>query len=43
MEAAAAYGATEIGGPEDLDGETGRRPFFSDALHQDHLHLGFEG
>jgi hypothetical protein len=42
MEAAAAYGATEIGGPQDLDGGTGQRPFFSDALHQDHLHLGFE-
>ncbi|MFP5335735.1 MAG: hypothetical protein ACLGIV_10520 [Actinomycetes bacterium] len=41
MEAAAALGATEIGGPQDLDGVRGRRPFFSDLVHQDHLHLGF--
>lgn len=41
MEAAAEYGATEIGGPIDLDSVRGRRPFFSDQVHQDHLHFGF--
>lgn len=42
MEAAAALGTTEIGGPQDVDGVRGRRPYFSDLVHQDHLHLGFE-
>ncbi|UER54298.1 hypothetical protein HJG43_06805 [Kineosporiaceae bacterium SCSIO 59966] len=42
MEAAAALGATEIGGPQDVDGVRGRRPYFSDLVHQDQLHLGFE-
>ncbi len=42
MRAAAQAGANEIGGPSDLDGVRGRRPYFSDQLHQDHLHLGFE-
>lgn len=41
MLAAAELGATEIGGPEDLDGVRGRPPHFSDLVHQDHLHLGF--
>lgn len=39
MNAAAAAGATEVGGPMDPD----VRPFFSDAVHQDHLHIGFDG
>ena len=34
--AAADVGASELGGPEDL----GKRPFFSDQVHQDHLHVG---
>lgn len=42
MEAAAALGASEIGGPKDLDGVRGRRPYFSDRVHQDHLHVGFD-
>lgn len=42
MEAAAALGSDEIGGPKDLDGVRGRRPYFADHVHQDHLHLGFE-
>ena len=37
MLAATDAGATEVGGPEDI----GSRPFFSDQVHQDHLHLGF--
>lgn len=42
MEAAAALGSDEIGGPEDLDGVRGSRPHFTDQVHQDHVHLGFE-
>lgn len=38
MNVAAATGADEIGGPVDL----GVKPFFSDAVHQDHVHIGFE-
>lgn len=41
MRAAAELGADEIGGPRDVDGVRGR-PYFTDAVHQDHLHLGFE-
>lgn len=37
MLAAAEAGATEVGGPQDL----GNRPFFSDQVHQDHVHIGF--
>lgn len=40
MEAAAAFGADEVGGPRDLTGPG--RPYFSDPVHQDHVHLGFE-
>lgn len=39
MNAAAAAGSTEVGGPID----PGVRPFFADAVHQDHLHIGFDG
>lgn len=39
MSAAAELGATEVGGPFDLNGE-GRAGFFSDAVHQDHVHIG---
>lgn len=42
MEAAAAAGADEIGGPRDVDGVRGRKPYFSDDVHQDHVHVGFE-
>ena len=38
MRRAGELGATEVGGPVDLDGPgTG---FFSDPAHQDHLHIG---
>ncbi|WP_369054702.1 hypothetical protein [Kineococcus terrestris] len=37
MEFAAAWGVTEVGGPVDL----GPRPYFSDLVHQDHVHCGF--
>jgi hypothetical protein len=36
MIAAAAAGATEVGGPVPIAG----RGFFTDGVHQDHLHLG---
>ncbi len=42
MRAAAALGANEIGGPADLDKVTGRRPYFTNAVHEDHMHLGFD-
>ena len=42
MRDAAAAGADEIGGPVAPDGRSGHRPFFTNALHRDHLHLGFE-
>jgi hypothetical protein len=35
---AGELGATEVGGPFDLNG--GRPGFFSDVVHQDHLHIG---
>lgn len=38
MRRAAELGATEVGGPVDLNGD--RKGFFSDAVHQDHIHLG---
>lgn len=37
MTAAGLAGATEVGGPFDLNGP--RRGYFTDALHADHLHL----
>lgn len=39
LRAAAAAGATEVGGPVDLDGGPGGG-WFSDDLHADHLHVG---
>lgn len=42
MVAAASAGANEVGGPADLDKVRGRRPYFTDAVHQDHVHLGFD-
>lgn len=39
MQSAAYLGATEVGGPFDLNGE-GRQGFFSDPVHQDHVHIG---
>lgn len=39
MTAAAAAGSTEVGGPVDV----GPRPLFSDDVHQDHAHIGFDG
>jgi hypothetical protein len=38
MRHAADLGATEVGGPRDLNGD--RKGFFSDSVHQDHIHLG---
>lgn len=38
MVRAGELGATEVGGPFDLNGE--RTGFFTDIVHQDHLHLG---
>ena len=35
------FGADEVGGPEDVDKVRGR-PYFTDLVHQDHVHLGFE-
>jgi hypothetical protein len=42
MSAAADFGVDEIGGPEDLDGRARRRPYFTNDVHQDHVHLGFD-
>lgn len=41
MRAAAAAGGSEVGGPVDLDGPGGT--FFSDLVHQDHVHVGISG
>lgn len=41
MRLAAASGAYQVGGPEDLDGEGSQ--YFSDATHSDHVHVGFDG
>nr|WP_206024647.1 hypothetical protein [Rhodococcus sp. 14C212] len=38
MRRAAELGATEVGGPVDLNGL--RKGFFSDHVHHDHIHLG---
>lgn len=38
MVRAGELGATEVGGPFDLNGD--RTGFFSDIVHQDHLHIG---
>ena len=42
MREAASVGADEIGGPGDLDGRVGRRPYFTNDVHRDHIHIGFE-
>lgn len=42
MKAAAALGANEIGGPKDLDRAARGKPYFTNAVHQDHIHLGFD-
>lgn len=41
VEMALAAGATEVGAPWDVDGPGGAS--FTNALHQDHLHLAFDG
>lgn len=41
MRLAAATGAYQVGGPEDLDGAGSQ--YFSDATHSDHVHVGFAG
>lgn len=38
MTKAGQLGATEIGGPFDLNGERPR--YFTDDLHKDHIHIG---
>ncbi|WP_235900721.1 hypothetical protein [Lolliginicoccus suaedae] len=38
MRRAASLGATEVGGPIDLNGT--RKGFFSDDVHRDHIHIG---
>ncbi|TCW21146.1 hypothetical protein EDD19_12828 [Dietzia cinnamea] len=38
MRRASELGATEVGGPVDLNGP--RNGFFSDDVHHDHIHLG---
>lgn len=43
MREAGRLGANEIGGPADLDKVAGRRPYFTNKLHQDHVHVGFDG
>ncbi|MBB5787638.1 hypothetical protein [Jiangella mangrovi] len=40
LAAVRSTGSDEIGGPVDPDGPGGKH--FSDALHRDHVHLGFE-
>ncbi len=39
MRIAADTGASQVGGPDDLDG--GGSQYFSDATHSDHVHVGF--
>lgn len=39
MRAAAATGAFQVGGPQNLDGAG--RQYFSDATHLDHIHVGY--
>ena len=39
MRRASALGPYQAGGPVDLDGAG--LAYFSDATHQDHVHLGF--
>lgn len=41
MQAAAATGAYQVGGPEDLDG--GGSQYFADVTHSEHIHVGFGG
>lgn len=41
MRTAAATGAYQVGGPEDLD--AGGNQYFSDPTHSDHVHVGFSG
>lgn len=38
---AIAAGMTEVGGPIDIDGSGG--PSFTNTLHQDHVHLAYDG
>jgi hypothetical protein len=42
MRRAAALGAAEVGGPVDLDARGGGT-FFTDQVHQDHVHVGVPG
>ena len=40
MQVAAGTGASQVGGPVDLDG--GGSQYFSDDTHSDHVHVGFD-
>lgn len=42
VEAALAQGITEVGSPWDLDG-AGMGASFTNTVHQDHLHFGYDG
>jgi hypothetical protein len=39
MRIAAGTGASQVGGPDDLDGDGSQ--YFSDSTHSDHVHVGF--
>lgn len=41
MRIAAGTGASQVGGPDDLD--EGGSQYFSDPTHSDHVHVGFNG
>ncbi|RHW24777.1 hypothetical protein D0Z08_22665 [Nocardioides immobilis] len=41
MRIAAGTGASQVGGPDDLD--DGGSQYFSDPTHSDHVHVGFNG
>ena len=41
MRIAAGTGASQVGGPDDLD--DGGSQYFSDPTHSDHVHVGFGG
>lgn len=40
MRIAAGTGASQVGGPDDLDGDGSQ--YFSDLTHSDHVHVGFD-
>ena len=42
MREASRLQADKIGGPIDVDGRAGRPPYFTNDVHKDHVHVGFE-